>query len=344
MAFLVVAVAFPHQAEAQTAWFRRTIPTATEFQSVAYGGGFFSAVARGRAKVLQSRDGRLWTASPLPDLVNQVVYFGRAGREGFYGVGGTYFMRTSPGQMGYAISSELDQELLQTARLTGWNSVSTYGGRLAFLGTGEGLDSPGDPAPVIALFDNTVWKIHAEPVSDIQNRRFLLMDAVVLGSSKILFFSQATSNGDSVSHVWIRDLGGFPLGDRWTTTEITAPSGTTWGDLTAGAYGVGTNGAGTFVLVGKGGKIFRIPEDTLVPQSAGISTNASLSGVAFGNKPGVGGCWVAVGACGTVLYSVNAGQTWQSAPTRILDDLNAVTYGTNSFMAVGEGGLILQSN
>jgi hypothetical protein len=344
IAVMTAIIWVPRQGQAQTIWFRRPIPTTTELQSVAYGGGFYSAVASGRAKVLQSRDGRVWTASPLPDVIRQVTYLGRPGREGFYGVGGTYFMKSIQSPAGYTLSNELDSLLSQAVKFSSWSSASAFGSRLAVLGTGEDLISQGVFAPVIALWEDTGWKIHSEPVLDRTVERYLQIDSVVLGESKILFFSRAGTNGGSESRVWIRSLSGFPQGDSWSTAEILPPSGASWGDLTAGAYG-----AGTFMLVGTGGKIFRIPEQTQTPAAMGISPNgslpgsmnASLSGVAYGAK---GGCWVAVGACGTVLYLEPRAQSWRLIPTRVLDDLNGVTYGFNSFVAVGEGGLILQSN
>lgn len=326
---------FSVRAQAQTAWFRRPIPTVTEFQSVAYGGGFYSAVAS-RPKALQSRDGRMWLASPLPDSINQVVYFGGAGREGFYGVNGSSLFRSSNG-LAYEVNTDMDASFEAYGGYSLLNSVSAFGGRLVVLAT-RNYDEI-YRTNILLVLENIAgqWTWRGSKAEIRATNIYLTADKVVVGSTGLLMFSGANPLQDGLSRVWYRSLAEFPSESGWV--EIPAPSGS-WGELTAGAYG-----AGAFVLVGKGGKIFRIPE-VPSPQAEDKSrpnVNASLSGVAFGARPG-GGSWVAVGACGTIFCSSTAAHSWVTMPTRILDDLNGVTFGANSFMAVGEGGLILQSN
>lgn len=329
------------QLGAQTVWFKRTVPLTSELKSVAYGGGFFSAVASGRSKALQSRDGRFWTASPLPDVVNQVGFCAKVGKEAFYGVGlgsgigGGGLFKAVPGAA-YEITSELDAGLRAVGGVQVMYGVSAFRESLAVLA----YRAPDAVmrANVLCIYGKTGWMVQQTELTSAQgaaDERELSADGVVLGESKVLIFAGLGNVISGGGRVWCRDLAGFPEGS-WR--EIPAPGGEGWGDLVAGAYGVGH-----FVLVGKGGSIFRIRENAPTAERIPSRTSASLSGVVFGPKSG--GCWVAVGACGTILYSPTPNADyWLSAPTRVLDDLNAVTFGVNSFLAVGEGGVILQSN
>ncbi len=325
---------------AQSVWFKRPVPLSSELQSVSYAGGNFTAVALGRSKVIQSRDGRSWAAYPLPDVVNQLTYHGGSGQEALYGVGGGGLMQSkSAGQ--FALSTELDSLIRSENESTGqplalW-SISSHAGKTCVLA--YRVPQNGFPANVLFTLGNTGWSAETLSFSSaVADVRELYADFVVAGAQGVLLCSVA-ENPVAGARVWYR-------GGSGSAEEILPPEGAGgWGDLAAGAFGLSSGGGGNFVLVGKGGRVFRISEATRQASRVSVPTTASLRGVAYGLRDRVGGRWVAVGACGTILYSLSdTAQQWQVAQSRILDDLNAVTFGVNSFLAVGEGGIILQSN
>ena len=324
--------------QAQSAWYKRIVPVTSDLASVTFGGGFFSAVANGRPKVLQSRDGRFWTASPLPDVVNQVAF----GVGAFYGVGSgsdAALVKSAPGGV-FQVSRELDSFISTLDDATKGaiafdylSSVSAYVSRdvnrVGFLG--YRLPDADTPANVLFLWNGSNWSgREMRLTAGSEDAREFYVDGIILGLNKMLAFSLSSNFSTRGTRLWFKDNSSADL--QWSPVE--APSGG-WGDIAAGAYG-----DGNFVLVGKAGRIFRVLESNLNVQRMDSKTAASLSGVAYGNKR-----WVAVGACGTIVYSLSSGaDSWQSAPVRVLDDLSSVTYGWNSFVAVGEGGVILQSN
>jgi hypothetical protein len=225
-------------------------------------------------------------------------------------------------------------ELLQSGGGQSLTSISSQGVRLGILGRqvdGELYTN------ILLFFNGTRWSSQSFQIPDQRTNSYLLADRLVVGGSVALLFSGA-GNADRSSRVWYVDLAQLNSQNP-ELIEIAAPDGQSWGDLVAGSYG-----AGAFVLVGRAGKIHRISESAPSEvQRVDSGLSASLSGVAYGDKSG--GRWVAVGACGTVLYSTSSrGDQWMQAPVRVLDDLNAVTYGAGTFLAVGEGGVILQSN
>ncbi len=94
------------------------------------------------------------------------------------------------------------------------------------------------------------------------------------------------------------------------------------------------------VQVGDGGLISTNPDPTAYNNvwTAQVSgTTENLYGVAWD-----GFSFVAVGAIGTVVRSVN-GFTWVTAYPGVVVDLNDITSGGNVFIAVGMGGTIVQS-
>ena len=123
---------------------------------------------------------------------------------------------------------------------------------------------------------------------------------------------------------------------------LTSPDGTTWTPRTSGVtatlYGI-TFAANKFVAVGSSGTILTSPD--------GISWTKRTSGVteilnAVAYTPPF--AFVAVGNDMTILSSPD-GINWTTRTTGTLsNDLYGVTYGNNSFVAVGSAGMIIQSH
>ena len=159
------------------------------------------------------------------------------------------------------------------------------------------------------------------------------LNGVAYGANK--FIAVGNTLQDSVTKEF---LGGFfysSNGVDWTIPTSPFSSAT---DILQGV----AFGKGTFVAVGKAGKIFYSPDGlTWSPADSGITT--ALYSVTWNQS-----FFVAVGDDLTILTSPD-GITWTkriSDATFLgtLNDLRAVAYGNNTFVAVGNTGLILRSD
>ncbi|MES1981957.1 MAG: hypothetical protein V4443_05715 [Pseudomonadota bacterium] len=126
--------------------------------------------------------------------------------------------------------------------------------------------------------------------------------------------------------------GGKILRSTDAITWTTSTSGTTE-DL----YAITSNGATRFVATGGHGTIL-YSDDGITWTLAANATPNTLYAVAYGNYGS--GTFVAVGATGTLLTSVNGGVAWQVGTSNTTSDLHGVTFSTPS----SAGGLNYGSN
>lgn len=98
--------------------------------------------------------------------------------------------------------------------------------------------------------------------------------------------------------------------------------------------------AGRAVAAGNGGALAWADVTTSTPTWNAVAspTTRSLNGAAFG-----GGQFVATGLLGTVVRSVDGGQTFSAVASGRPENFWALTYGNNEFVAVGEGGIVMRS-
>lgn len=121
---------------------------------------------------------------------------------------------------------------------------------------------------------------------------------------------------------------------------VSSSDGVTWtqqGSPTpVNLYGV-VAGAGRIVVVGDAGAIL-VSNDGVVFQERPSGTGATLYEVAFDGEA----TFVAVGAFGTVVISEDAGLTWQATEVGLTNELYGVAYGNDTWVVVGQAGIILQ--
>ncbi len=130
-----------------------------------------------------------------------------------------------------------------------------------------------------------------------------------------------------------------------------ATSNTTWSQQTSPTanplYAIATSSTGFIVATGAAGTIITTGTGNgtdWVLQTP--STSNALYGVTYGyDSVNARNIFVAVGAAGTVLYSVD-GVAWTAATPVTLNDLKSVTYGAAAgvFLAVGANGTVLTSS
>jgi len=112
---------------------------------------------------------------------------------------------------------------------------------------------------------------------------------------------------------------------------------TTPGLMQAVAFG---NPVGRAVAAGSGGVLAWADVTSATPTWTAVTSpvTRSLTGVAYG-----GGAFVATGLLGTVVRSVDGGQTFTAVSSPRTANFWALTYGNNEFVAVGEGGNVMRS-
>ena len=117
-----------------------------------------------------------------------------------------------------------------------------------------------------------------------------------------------------------------PDGTKWTTQNSGVP-----GNLNAAVF------SNVYLAAGDAGvMLYSLDAITWTPQNAGTANN--LYSMAHN-----GNLAVAVGAKGTIVFSVD-GKTWIAAATpATANDLFAVTFGNGLWVAVGAGGTVITS-
>ena len=123
-------------------------------------------------------------------------------------------------------------------------------------------------------------------------------------------------------------------------TVLTSPDGIAWTAQRLGfntdLYGVAYGGA-TFTAVGGSGAIFTSPDGINWLPASSPATSTFVR-VKYAN-----GVFVIVGLNGTIVTSTDGGTTWTAQTSGTANRLNGITYGANSFLAVGAQGTVVQS-
>lgn len=123
-----------------------------------------------------------------------------------------------------------------------------------------------------------------------------------------------------------------------TDLSTLTPASTT---ISTGLNALVSNGT-TVVAVGNGGKAYYSTDGSTwnaATMPSGLTAN--LNGVTYSSYTGM---WIAVGAGGTLLTSLNA-TTWTSANSGVAVDLNSVTSTSgNVIVAAGNSGTVITNN
>lgn len=122
-----------------------------------------------------------------------------------------------------------------------------------------------------------------------------------------------------------------------STQVLTSPNGIAWTDRETGV-------PGEFEAISFIGGQFVAAKTRIATSPDGITwTDRGGSGAALYDVQSALGNYVAVGKDGVILTSTNL-LSWMPRFVGTLQEINAVAYGSDSFIAVGRGGLIAQSD
>jgi hypothetical protein len=278
--------------------------------AVACGNGVFVAVGD-NATILNSADGRVWTAGPQPQTVErfQGVTFG--GGE-FVAVSGTEFWSSTDG-------------LNWTLRANFWDPY-----QLALYGVTYGANGfvvaglAGGGAGAAWSPDGHTWEHH-----DITTYPWGGLLCVCYGNGHYVAAGGIMPMADNLGN---GTLVRSETGRRWTQVE----SGTE-GFIRGIAYG-----RNTFVAVGTTAKPFFI-NFALTSPDGSTWTRRPIDFIAQGVTY-VNGAFIAVGYPGIISASVDGAGFEQIHQEPGNSSLNAVTFGAGRFVVVGAGGTILTAD
>lgn len=312
--FLLVWIACSSVLASPLVWNIRSAPSSSQLNGVAFGNGLFVAVGSDTT-ILTSTSGREWTArsagmtAPTGPTLDCAAY----GTQ--YGVGG------------YAIGGGEGALIRSSTDGVHWtNGLSTIGiehihgiayGYGVFVAVGGGAQP--NTSYILTSSNGVDWTSQKVPTTNT-----------------LFGISPAYGNG-----VCWADKLFVAVGDRGTI--ITSVDGVNWvlrDSGTAAALRAVVFHQG-IIVGGDAGTVLRSygPSDALsFPPSALTSFN--IRGLASS-----GSDLVAVGNYSTTgrLQVSTDGLTWPDSSSEFAQPLNAVAYGAGSFVAVGDGGLIIQS-
>jgi len=289
-------------------WTTYTISGATYLYGVAYGSGVFVAVDE-NGLLWSSPDGATWTQRTSSNYGGGVITGVAYGAGTFVAVSGFGKIQTSQSGTTWAlVNSGTVNSLLGIA--WGSNGLVAVGG--------------GNDRPIWTSPTGTLWSQNAlsTPSSGIIS--------VMFGNGQYV----ATSDGG--------------LGNSYILSSITGSAWQLANTSTTTYNGVVSNGTGTYVAVGRYGKIATSPDAvtwTPVTLNISVQTNNNFNAITFGN-----GNFVSVGQCGFNAFMVytssdgtNWAAHWPAAPSLCLE-LKGVAYGNNTFVAVGASGSVLTAS
>ncbi len=302
-------------------WTARASSTIDDLKGIAYGNDVFVAVGgstgyQGRGTIATSTDGALWSAQTLAtsNTLDAVTY----GNGIFVAVGWQGTIVSSPDGVNWS-----DHTLEAFNQLYGLNGV-TYGNGV-FVAVGDG-------GVIVTSNNGEDWFIRSSPSSSS-------LKAVAYGNGIFI----AVGFGENVAE------NGVILSSSDGTTWTVRFSATSGGQVSGIAYG-----NGTFVAVG--GIIVTSPDGINWTWTVG-NTNIYLPHITYSN-----GLFVAVGrkyinklTCQAVIASSPDGVNWTrrgfgsyKLPTAqdywCEPKLNGIVYGNSTFIAVGQEGIIIQSD
>ena len=299
-------------ADAGTSWGYCTGGSTQTLQDVAYNGSNLYVAVGLKGTIQTSPDGRDWTiqTSGTANDLNKVDYLDGQ----FIAVGKAGTILTSPdGVIWTAQTTGVTQEL----------KGLTYGeGRYVVVGGSS------DSSPVMLYStDGVTWT--SEDMTGIISRSFV---SVAYGDGAFLAVMQY---GQAYRYTWNAEADKF---DHTRVADLAGsgcyPKDIIWGGETFAAVG----GYGEVYLSSDKGGSWTLVDTDLDSYSLGI---------AYG-----GGNLIAVGELGKVMASADGGMTWRLQPSGLTQNhyssdnyirLNGVVAGDDCFVAVGENGLVLQS-
>jgi hypothetical protein len=322
-------------AEALEDWHRRDWPAqGGTLLGVAYGGGLFTAVGE-NGTVITSPDGVTWTQQPCPTTyaLEHVVY----GNGLFLAAGSPQTLLVSSNGADWLSTPVPTAETLEgIAFAGGYFFAFTSGEMLLHIFLGFPLSGP---APgVFTSATGTNWTTvylpeTAGPVFDVA-------------------YGQGQYVAVGVRPEMLDEPQYWGFGGWGPVSLLTSPDAVTWNDplleqcplgcwcpgrsfdyfpLRSVAYGLGR-----FVALGDNGGCCVFFSDST---NCVVTSTPKLRSVAFGD-----GLFVGVGDLGALVTSTH-GNYWTVRDCgQGLSSLLDVTYGRNTFVAVGGGGLILQSD
>ncbi len=299
--------------DAGTVWNRRTLGITKNLNDVAYNGSWLYVAVGDNGTIQTSPNGTDWTAqdSKTTDALNKVDYLNHL----FVAVGKNGTILTSlDGVVWTKQSSGTDKELKGIAYGDGW--YVAVGGDIKY-----------DSSPV-ALYstDGTSWN---SVTTGFIGRPFV---AVAYGDG---VFLAMMSLGQAYKFQKDTDTGEFVV-----TRVVDLPgSGNYPNDI--------IYADDRFVVAGGYGEIGFTLTKGASWNYIGTKPDGSFHSVAYG-----GGNLVTVGELGMIKASADGGTTWLLQPSGLTLNhydssnyirLKGVTAGNNCFVAVGENGLVLQS-
>ncbi|MCF6239458.1 MAG: YCF48-related protein, partial [Candidatus Marinimicrobia bacterium] len=184
---------------------------------------------------------------------------------------------------------------------------------------GDFLTAVGEEGTIVRSFNGSIW--HDQSITGILENFFSIVD------------------NESSSWAAIGGLGSNEV--TLITNNNFASSGAPITNSSAPLKDIGLAGT-TRIAVGDSGAIRRQKGSsfTSVWSHPVSGTSQSLNAVAAGN-----GVWISVGNQGTIIVSLDDGQTWSSRTSNTVASLRGLAYDSVEarWIAVGESGILIQS-
>jgi hypothetical protein len=287
-------------------WNIRTSPSSNHLNGVAYGNGLFVAVGN-QATILTSSNGRDWTVRPAGTTAPTIR--AAAYGQGRYVVGG--------GE-GALIRSSTDgihwTNGLSTIGAENINALAYGNGFFVAVGRGEQVNT----SYILTSSNGLDWISRNVPTTNT------------------LFGVSPDFGPDGVG--WAEDLL-VAVGDRGTI--IASTNGVNWVMQNSG-----TTVPLRAVLFHRG--MFALGDNGLVLASSDGASWSSAAPTSF-HVRGAASSWDVMVAVGNYLtegriHVSTDGLTWPGPAKVFPQPLNAIAYGAGTFVAVGDGGLIIQSS
>jgi hypothetical protein len=323
--FLLV-LSFGQNTKADLVWRLRNVPFA--YQDIAFGNGTFVMVEEG-GRILTSPDGKVWSESPGgggKDVI-RVAY-----ANGIFIAWSRDFLFSSMDgnswdEMGPAPSCIADGDCFNPGVECGITSL-TYGAGIyvAVCSSGRIFSSP----------DGSNWLQSTAPNSEG-------LRGVVYGNGIFVAVGVGATALVSTDGIQWTEASSMPPETEYPLAWSYGLAAVVFGHGLFVAVGTGTQSAGlgppvsySLILTSPDG----LNWTQIIPQDGGVGGGPGLVDVAYGN-----GQFVAVGPQGLFVTSRD-GVNW--APQSVDDlgnnRLNAVSFGNNTFVSVGEKATILQSD
>lgn len=312
-----------------------SVPVASDLMGVTFGANTFIAVGEGGV-IITSSDGDTWvtatdsgvtTTSHLRDIVFNEGSFVAVG-DGFT------IISSTDGDNWTAISSGFGND---------FNAIAANNGRFIAVGDNGLIYVSDDASSWAPVFSGTAVNLQGVS-SDGQS-------FVAVGDAGVALFS---NSGDSWSGTNtgidgdLKAITSSPSGVYVATGEdfsfLTSRNGIDWSSQTSGTlntlHGIGF-GDGLFVAVGDFESILTSSDVINSGLDNWTFSNPVIDGVTVNDIVYAGGRYVAVGDGGLVLISSD-GEIWEEIDAGTTNNLNAVNFGSNTYIIVGEN-VILRS-